>query len=335
MINQLDSRKRVAPWRMDLALTYRCNQRCSFCYVGDSRCGIQEMSTGEWKDAIKKLREAGVLSLVFTGGEPTMREDLVEIAGSSSNKFVKNIVTNGIRLAELAGPLREAGVMYATVSLQSHIPEIHNRMTNPLKKIDAFSAVVSGIEACLEAGIHVTINTILTKRNAQFFPGLIRFVKGLGVKSIACNHIMPYGRGELENCLNGLSTDELKAAISYAKAVANEIGVNLKWIPAICRAELNPAEFGFRPKRCGAADKKMTVQPDGTVIPCENWPETVGHILRDSWKNIWEHSICTDIRSKRWVAENKPECMKCEFFEQCGGGCMLSEQVVLPKVIAV
>ena len=85
---------------------------------------------------------------------------------------------------------------------------------------------------------------------------------------------------------------------------------------------LDPVSLGFGPKSCSAAAHNMTVQPDGTVLPCQSWPESVGNILKDPWEKIWNHSTCIKLRAHGFGKEKK-ECADCEQLSICGGGCPL------------
>ena len=80
----------------------------------------------DWKRIIDKLWENGVPQIVFTGGEPTLRDDLVELI-EHSKEFVTGLVTNGRRLASLAKDLNRAELDYVQVSLESHLPEVHDK----------------------------------------------------------------------------------------------------------------------------------------------------------------------------------------------------------------
>jgi len=111
----LEYGKWIAPARMDLALTYRCNLKCPKCYVGDRKIG-RELDTAEWIKVYEVLWKAGVPQVVFTGGEPTLREDLVELVGEA-DEFVTGLVTNGTRLTELAEALHGASLDYAQVTI--------------------------------------------------------------------------------------------------------------------------------------------------------------------------------------------------------------------------
>jgi len=117
----------AAPARMDLAITYRCNLKCPKCYVGEKSVE-RELSTAEWVAVFGRLWAAGVPQVVFTGGEPTLRDDLVELVGQA-DEFVTGLVTNGTKLAALARPLREASLDYVQVTIESYDPKIHDAIT--------------------------------------------------------------------------------------------------------------------------------------------------------------------------------------------------------------
>ena len=106
----MDINELTAPPRVDLALTYRCNNRCSYCYTGGSR-KTMELDTTDWTQILDKLWKAGVPQVVFTGGEPTLRNDLVPLV-SHAQEFVTGLVTNGRLLPELSKGLKEASLDY-------------------------------------------------------------------------------------------------------------------------------------------------------------------------------------------------------------------------------
>ena len=89
-----------APYRMDLAITYRCNNDCAHCYNGRPR-NYPELDTAHWKLILDKLWELGVPHIVFTGGEATLREDLPElIAHAETNGQITGLNTNARRLSD-------------------------------------------------------------------------------------------------------------------------------------------------------------------------------------------------------------------------------------------
>jgi radical SAM protein with 4Fe4S-binding SPASM domain len=140
---------------------------------------------------------------------------------------------------------------------------------------------------------------------------------------MACNTLICSGRGTCSRKENGVSVFDLKDSLSRALEIAATAGIRLEWYSPTCYKEFNPLEFGFGPKSCSAAQYNMTVEPDGSVIPCQSWlKEKVGHILKDPWPNIWNHPVCSGLREKTYL-NNREECRECEYLHVCYGGCPL------------
>jgi hypothetical protein len=94
------SQELSAPVRMDLALTYRCQNNCIHCYAGGPH-ETPELDTDQWKKVIDKLHSIGIFIFTFTGGEPTLREDLPELLRYAQEKgIVTGLITNGRRLKD-------------------------------------------------------------------------------------------------------------------------------------------------------------------------------------------------------------------------------------------
>jgi radical SAM protein with 4Fe4S-binding SPASM domain len=315
---ETDPKLWTAPPRMDLALTYSCNNNCYFCYTGGPR-KVTELNTADWKKVIDKLWDSGIPQIVFTGGEPTLRNDLVELI-EHSREFVTGLVTNGRKLASLAGALNRAELDYVQVSLESHLPEIHDKMVGVS---GAWQETRNGITAALKNNLSVITNTTLTKDNLALFPDLIQAGAGLGLKMMACNTLICSGRGTCSKKDAGISLEDLKGVLSKAVETARKAGVKLEWYSPTCYKQFNPLEFGFGAKACSAAQYNMTVEPNGSVIPCQSWfKEKLGNILKDTWADIWNHPAAAGFRNKAYLKGRK-ECEECEYLHQCYGGCPL------------
>jgi radical SAM protein with 4Fe4S-binding SPASM domain len=312
---EIKSNKWIAPARMDLAVTYRCQLNCAKCYTGGSQ-EMRELSTENWIKIYDILWKIGVPQIVFTGGEPTLREDLIQLV-NEGEEFVTGLVTNGIKLEEFAEPLRNASLDYVQVTIESNNPDIHNQMVG---NGDAFEKTVTGIKKALSLGMQVITNTTLTTSNAHTFLDLIKWAKEIGLKYMACNTVICSGRGIQYKREEGLSAEELKKLLFQALEMADSLDIQLQWYSPTCYLELNPIELGFGIKACSAASHNMTIQPDGTVIPCQSWPETIGNILKDDWMNIWKHPTARKLRNHEFLAD---KCNKCEYIVSCGGGCPL------------
>jgi len=313
---QLKYGKWIAPARMDLAVTYRCNLKCPKCYVGNRKAG-RELAATEWIRAYEILWKAGVPQVVFTGGEPTLRDDLVELVGEA-DEFVTGLVTNGTTLADLADPLKNASLDYAQVTIESFDSSIHDRVTCTE---GSHAKTLAGIEKALGIGLQIVTNTTLTKTNAPSFIETIKWLHGLGIKHVACNTLICSGHGTEHKKENGLDDRALKELLVAGCRTACELGMNFQWYSPTCYHEgINPVELGLGIKTCSAAAHNMTVQPDGTVLPCQSWPDSVGDILKDDWASIWGHPTCVKLRKHLLAPE---ECRGCEFETSCAGSCPL------------
>jgi len=314
----IDFAKWIAPARMDCAPTYRCNLACGKCYRD---CGAKqttrELSTQQWKTILDRLWKIGIPQTVFTGGEPLLREDIVELV-KAAELFVTGLVTNGTLLAPVAEQLRDASLDYVQVTLESSDAQVHNAMVGA--DFDAFAQTVAGIKACLDLGMFVSTNTTLTQRNYQGFLQLLRFAQSIGLKDVSCNTLICSGRGVRAKETEGLRPDVLRGVLEEAVGLARELGLNLQWFSPTCYRHLNPLELGLGAKGCSAAAYNMLTQPDGSVLPCQSWPDTVGNMMTDDWPTIWNNPTCVKLRNHGFASA---ECSGCEHNDTCGGSCPL------------
>ena len=315
---ETEPRRWTAPPRMDLALTYQCNNNCYFCYTGGPH-KMTELKTKDWKKVLDNLWNSGIPQVVFTGGEPTLRSDLVELV-DHAQEFVTGLVTNGRKLAGLAAELNRVSLDYVQVSLEAPTAEIHDKMVGVT---GAWQETRDGIRAALDKGLEVITNTTLTKDNIKVFPDLVKTGSLLGLKAMACNTLICSGRGTIAREDTEVNLADLKIILTEALEVAEKVGVRLEWYSPTCYKQFNPLDFGFGVKACSAAQYNMTVEPDGSVIPCQSWmKEKVGNILKDPWEKIWNHPTCIGFREKAYL-KDREECKGCEHLLQCYGGCPL------------
>lgn len=307
----------TAPARMDLAVTYRCNLRCGKCYL-PNQTPIDELSLDDWLRVYEILWKIGVPQVVFTGGEPTMRDDIVRLV-EEADEFATGLITNGTRLVELAEPLKNASLDYVQVTIESADSALHDEMT---QVPGSHLLTTNGIKKALEVGLQVVTNTTLTKANAHDFPRTIQWLHDeVGVRHFACNTLICSGKGTSYKQDNGMSDEELRPILEEACELAEKLDLDFQWYSPTCyNAGINPLDLRFGVKECSAAAHNMTIQPDGTVLPCQSWPEAVGNILKDDWKKIWQNKTCAKLREHKMAPA---ECRGCSFMSTCGGGCPL------------
>jgi radical SAM protein with 4Fe4S-binding SPASM domain len=302
-----------APLRIDLALTYRCNNNCGHCYAGGPR-DTKELSTAEWKTIIDKAYKFEVPNVVFTGGESLMRDDLEQlITHAESLGIVTGLITNGRLLTkERVASLKKAGLDYVQITIESQDPKIHNAMCQS----ETWDETVAGIKNTVNE-IYATTNTTITPANKDTVVDLITFLHKLGLKRFGMNAMIRAGRGaEAE----GVTFDELKVLLPQIIDRANSLGMEFIWYTPTKYHKLNPVEMGLGVKACSAARITLAVEPDGSVIPCQSYFKPIGNALTDEFTKIWETDLAKQLRGHKFAEE---KCFKCIQFPLCGGGCPL------------
>jgi len=209
---------------------------------------------------------------------------------------------------------------YVQVSLESYLPAVHDRMVGVK---GAWQETRDGIIAALKNELEVITNTTLTGDNLKTFPDLIQAGSEMGLKMMACNTLICSGRGTCSKKDSGVSAESLKSTLSRAVEIARRAGIKLEWYSPTCYKQFNPLELGFGAKSCSAAQYNLTIEPDGSVIPCQSWfKDKLGNILKESWQDIWQHPVAKGFRTKEYL-KGRQECKDCEFLSQCWGGCPL------------
>jgi radical SAM protein with 4Fe4S-binding SPASM domain len=313
------SQELSAPIRMDLALTFRCQNNCQHCYTGGPH-ESDEMSTDSWKHVLDRMKELGIFIATFTGGEPTLREDLPElIMHAQKIGIVTGLVTNGRKLKEKSyvSTLEKSGLDFAQVTLESSKPEIHDRITAAK---GSWQDTIEGIRNLVPTTIYTTTNTTLTQLNVANFSETLDFVHGLGVKAFGCNGLIHSGRGPSFAEDNGLRPDELKEVLSRIQEKASHLGMSFLWYTPTRYCEFNPVSLGLGVKTCTASGMNMCIGPSGDVYPCQSYFQSLGRFLETDWKAIWNHPLSRRLRAREFAPK---DCIDCAEFTVCGAGCPL------------
>jgi len=311
-----------APLRMDLALTFRCQNNCVHCYAGGPH-ETEELTTEQWKTVIDRLHQIGVFILTFTGGEPTLRDDLPELLQYAQNKgIVTGLVTNGRRLKDknYVKTLEGTGLDFVQVTLESHKAEIHDLMTETK---GSWKETVAGIKSIIPTKIYATTNTTLSQYNASDFLETIDFIKELGVAGFGCNSLIYSGKASEINDKFVVSVDTLKELLPKVHDKANQLGLKFLWYTPTQYCHFDPVSLGLGVKSCTAAMVNMCIGPNGDVYPCQSYFESLGNMLKDDWPKIWNHPLAVSIRKREYV---EPRCKDCPQLQICGGGCPLELQ---------
>lgn len=322
------SQQPAAPYRMDLALTYRCNNHCPHCYNARER-SYPELPEAEWIEIIDRLWELQVPHVVFTGGEPTLREDLPALIHHAENLGqITGLNTNGRRLADpkYLDALVEAGLDHIQITLESHRADVHDEM---VACRGAWEQTVRGIRSAVDSPLYVMTNTTMLENNYHELDQTLDFLADLGVPTVGLNALIYSGKGKEVG--TGLREDQLEPLLDTARAKTEAAGQRMIWYTPTAYCQFNPLDHGLGVKGCTAALYNMCVEPDGGVLPCQSYYQQLGNLRTDPWSSIWNHPLSVQLRERRGLPD---ECDLCGLRFECGGGCPLSREEQLLQVSA-
>ncbi len=310
------------PILSEVALTYRCNLRCQFCYAA---CGCRreegagEMTTEEARRILEIIRhEAQVPSVSFTGGEPTLRRDLPALVRHARSELGMrtNLITNGTLIDEaLADDLGAAGLHSAQVSIEAPEEGVHDSLTG---STGAFLRSVAAVGRLRERGIRVHTNTTINQRNIRFLDRMPEFVRGLGLERLSMNLVIPVGSAGAGHI--GVRYAEVATVLPGIHERARLAGVEFMWYSPTPVCLFNPIAHGLGNKGCAACDGLLSVSPSGDVLPCSSWPEPVGNLLREGFRAVWRSARGAWIRGKQFAPG---VCRACADFALCQSACPL------------
>lgn len=248
----------AAPYRLDCALTYRLPEGAD-PKAAPTRRVDRELSTDEWYTIMDKTWEAGIPHLIFTGGEPTLREDLPDlIAHAEANGQVTGLLSDGLRLVDddYLNTLLQTGLDHLTLVLAP-------------KNETSWAA----LENVLPEDLHTTVHLTLTHENVDEASSLLKRLAEMGTNALSLSSTTP----DLNDELQTLGEE------------AAEDGLSLIWDVPVPYSQRNPialeTEEDEHPEGAGRA--WLYVEPDGDVLPTQGVNQVLGNLLQDEWNEIW------------------------------------------------
>jgi radical SAM protein with 4Fe4S-binding SPASM domain len=315
-----------APYKVDLALTYGCNNECPHCYNEPDRYHLPSMPKEDWFKVIDQLHDMGVPHLILTGGEATLHPELPEIIRYADNLgHVVGLNTNGRKIAHAPymQTLAEAGLNHVQITLGSCHPEVHDAMMGA----KSFDQTVRGIQNALNSSVHVITNTTLMQANMDHAEDIIYFLHDLGIRTFAMNGMI-YSGGGFANPM-AIPEDEMPALLIRVRDTAEELGMRFLWYTPTEYCRMSPVELEIGAKRCNAGEYSMCIEPNGDVLPCQSYYVAAGNILRDPWEAIWNGDLFVSFRDRELDPRGYglPEkCWECPDLPLCGGGCRIERE---------
>lgn len=317
----------TAPYKVDIALTYACNNACPHCYNESDRLTMPSLSLDDWQRVLDKLGAIGVPHIILTGGEPTLHPHLSEIIWYADQLgLIVGMNTNGRKLAQrdFAEALSYAGLNHVQITLESWYQEVHDTMVNAP---GAFHQTVAGIKNAVACGVHTITNTTLTRQNQHHALETVDFVHSLGLETFAMNGMIYAGGGRADPA--AIPSEEMAVILDAVRDRAETLNMRFLWYTVTDYCRFSPVALGLSPKRCNAGEYSMCIEPNGDVLPCQSYYVAAGNILTDSWSSIWNSELFLSFRNREddpAAAGLPPACWDCPDLEMCGGGCRLEHE---------
>lgn len=310
------------PVLSEIALTYRCNNACRFCYAYSPYRDTGEMTTEEVKRVIDIIvDDAKVPSLSFTGGEPTLREDLFELIAYGREKGLRvNLITNGRRCGskDFVQKLVDAGLNSAQVSIEGPDSETHDYIVGAP---GAFDQMVQGVKNLRETDIYTHCNTTICKPNVDRLEDLVDFLADeLELSYFSMNMVIYTGTAaKLRDDLQ-VKYSEIEEIVKRVKRRASKKNIQFVWYAPTPVCLFNPIAHGLGAKSCACCDGLLSVDAEGGLLPCSSFSEPVGNLLHEGFEKVWYNRASKFWRAKDFAPEG---CKKCDKFDYCYGACPL------------
>ena len=327
-------KKPVVVWNM----TRRCNLKCVHCYAqAETDKGIDPISTEQAKVMIDDLAAYGAPVMLFSGGEPTIRKDMLELASYATSKGMRAVIsTNGTLIDRaMARQLKEVGLSYVGVSLDGG-EDVHDHFRGVK---GAFRRALEGLDYCREEGIKVGLRFTINKRNAVEIPKIFDILRERNIPRVCFYHLVYSGRGtELIN--EDLNHQETRAVVDLIMdktrecfdagtpkevlTVDNHADGPYVWM-RLLKEDPKRAEEVFQLLQFNEGNSSGRgigcISWNGDVSADQFWRHHVfGNVLERPFSEIWDDP---NIELLHKLKDKKPyvkgRCAKCRFLNICGG----------------
>jgi len=319
------------PYALLAEITYRCPLHCPYCSnpVAASLCeaprGAQngsyrngELTTEEWKRVIREAAALGVLQIGFSGGEPLARRDLVElIRAAREAKLYTNLITSGIGLGDdRVRELREAGLDSIQLSFQSD----ESCLADEIAGARAHKHKLGIAAKIREAGIPLSLNFVIHRRNIDRLPQMIDLAEALAAERVELANVQFYGWAFRNRAALLPTREQVDRAREIATAAKARLAGNMDIFYVL------PDYYETRPKPClnGWGQRYLTVNPIGDVLPCPTASSAIPDLRFENVRTreldwIWRQSESFNrFRGTEWMPE---PCRSCPQKEIDFGGC--------------
>lgn len=323
------------PVFVDWEVTSKCNLNCIHCYGGErSKERYLELDTNFCHYIIDQLSESNVVNVIIAGGEPFMRNDLVELLKHIKENHIKfEILTNGTRITkEYINQIEALGQFNKTpiqVSLDGPTAEIHNAQ----RGVDCFDRVLQGLKMlCKSDSISTSVKMTVTNINYKYIKETYELCKKLGVDVFATAHVCYIGKAKALPRLPENTGEILESALTLMEEGTDE--KKTFYIDSLLAYMFNfPILRQYLPRevpknepllKCPAGVSKVAIDYRGNVYPCaflQSEEFKLGNIIETPLMELWKKDIKSWFPLRQGRDFSMVKCKDCEFLHFCRGGC--------------
>jgi 12,18-didecarboxysiroheme deacetylase len=345
-------KKPVVVWNMGR----RCNLKCVHCYAQSKDIEYKdELTTAQGKALIDDLAQFGAPVILFSGGEPTMRKDLPELAMYARSKGMRAVIsTNGTLIdKKMAKVLKDIGLSYVGVSLDG-MKETNDNFRGVK---GAFDAALNGMRNCLAEGVKVGLRFTINKKNVKDIPAIFDLLEKEKIPRVCFYHLVYAGRGSKmveEELSHEESRKTLDIIMDRTKAL-HEKGFPIEVLTVDNHCDGPYVYFRLLkedPKR--AADVFELLQMNqgnstGIGIGCVSWDGSVhadqfwrhysfGNVKERKFSEIWtdtSNELMAGLKNRKpLIKANADRCAHCKWFDICNGNFRVRAEAIYGNVWA-
>lgn len=317
-----------SPTMVEWLITDKCNLKCKHCSTWTPKETSDQLSLEETDKIIDQLIEARIFSLILSGGEPMLNENVYHIIKRLRAANIKvNVPTNGVLIThESALKLKEAGVNSVQVSIDGACAETHDNFRGV---IGSFNKAIEAVKILKDTGVaKVNISTSVSKGNINEISDILKIALDLEVDAYSLRACMPCGRGRRNYSDIKLSPLQWKEMLEYLIENKKKLKGKLDFFtvePLLVALdeEMQAGKDGFNEinfSGCGCGKTGCAIWPNGKVTPCSYLDQEAGNILNNTLTDIWKNSkVFAQYRDFNELV--KGDCLECSWKYMCAGGC--------------
>lgn len=295
-----------APARANLYLTDKCNLRCSHCYAAEFS-QYKPLTPVQWKVIVSRLSDAGVLELVLLGGEPLLYPGFSTLLSSLTDTDLGIKISSNCTL--VTSEIARALASVAKAGVQASLDGPDSISNDLVRGKGTFELTMRGVSRLQDNGIALTIGTVVTKQNLSSALEMPSFCRSQSIKGVHFMRVVPKGNAAANWNRLCLTNEEW---VNFVRRIRQETEKSvLLQIDGTYEYDETLEPMGKCMTGCEAGRYEITILPDGSVVPCEMFPDdVVGNALTDNLLDLWNtHPSYVKFRSaKSKVAEPCSSC---------------------------